>query len=236
MKYIEKLCKLSACDVSDGLLNKYNIADGGYLPNLQRWSGQEKGTVAGKAYTVLFAPKDDPRPEVNYIDNVPPESFLVIALPLSLQTESAPYVKITQALYGGLMSTRSQYLKSHGTAVFGRIRDIEEHKALKHPVFSYGLGTCAPKSAVKPVATNIQLEILKSDSEVELICPDDYIVGDEHGIVRIPFREVQMDSLIEYIEKSVEVDELVSQDIKNGRPAKKSQKERRAALKKLLSD
>ncbi|CAR24335.1 bifunctional 4-hydroxy-4-methyl-2-oxoglutarate aldolase/oxaloacetate decarboxylase [Lachancea thermotolerans CBS 6340] len=227
-----KLSRFSTCDVSDGLLNRNGDPHGGFFPNLQKWSGRSEHSVAGKAYTVLFAPCDDPREEVNYIDSVPPGSFIVVALTIPLQLECAPYTQISQALYGGLMSTRAQYRKACGSIIFGRIRDLEEHRALGFPVFSYGLGSCAARMAVKPVGVNVPLQILSHRDEFRTINPGDYIVGDCHGIVRIPAAE-DSEELVKYIEKSVEVDQYIADDVKNGKPLKPSQKERRAVLKNL---
>lgn len=232
--YIDKLSRFTTCDVADGLLNCYNIEDGGYFANLTQWSGKSKGSVVGRAYTVLFAPASDPRPAINYIDGVPEGSFLVIAMTKSLQCEFAPYVKITQACYGGLMSTRAQYQGVVGSVIFGRIRDVDEHRNLEHPVFSYGLGACAPKAAVKAVATEVPLEILHPDGSTKTIDSGDYVIGDEHGIVGVPISKVNLGFLIEYIERSIEADELVSQDIKSGVPAKQSQQTRREILKRIL--
>lgn len=229
----DQITGLTPCDISDGLLNKYHIANGGYFPNLTRWSGESKRTVHGKAYTVLFAPVDDPRPAVNYIDSVPAGSVLVLALAKQLQTPFAPYVKVTQAIYGGLMSTRAQYLKARGTLVFGRVRDVQEHQNLEYPVFSYGVGSCAPKAVVKPVSINEPLEIITSDDTVHAINAGDYIIADANGVVRIP-SEIALEELIAYVRKSVEADELVAEDIRKGWPAKQAQKERRAVLKNYL--
>ncbi|CAI4038476.1 hypothetical protein SMKI_05G0860 [Saccharomyces mikatae IFO 1815] len=234
MSTLQKLSTFSTCDISDGLLNVYNIPTGGYFPNLTAVFLPPNTSIAGSAYTVLFAPIDDPRPAVNYIDFVPPDSVLVLALESHLQSQFHPFVKITQAIYGGLMSTRAQFLKSNGTVVFGRIRDVDEHRNLSHPVFAYGVGSCAPKAAVKAVGINVQLEILTSDGVTQLICPGDYIIGDNNGIVRIPVQETDVSKLIAYIEKSVEVDLLVADDIKGGIPAKQAQKDRRAILKQYI--
>ncbi|SCU91475.1 LAMI_0E06040g1_1 [Lachancea mirantina] len=222
--------QFSTCDISDGLLNKYGLAEGGFLPNLTRWSGSESITNFGRAFTVLFAPKEDPRPEVNYIDEIPSGSCLTIALTLPLQLECAPFVRIPQALYGGLMTTRANYLRAAFTVVFGRIRDLEEHRALNYPTFSYGLGTCAAKMAVKPVEVNVPLSIITGEGQIQMIHPGDYMIGDAHGIVRIPMQDVLVQDLVEYVRKSKEVDELVAQDIRDGKPAKASQKARRAVL------
>ncbi|AJU50644.1 ADE_G0014390.mRNA.1.CDS.1 [Saccharomyces cerevisiae] len=234
MSDLQKLQRFSTCDISDGLLNVYNIPTGGYFPNLTAISPPQNSSIVGTAYTVLFAPIDDPRPAVNYIDSVPPNSILVLALEPLLQSQFHPFIKITQAMYGGLMSTRAQYLKSNGTVVFGRIRDVDEHRTLNHPVFAYGVGSCAPKAVVKAVGTNVQLKILTSDGVTQTICPGDYIAGDNNGIVRIPVQETDISKLVTYIEKSIEVDLLVSEDIKNGIPAKQAQNDRRSVLKKYI--
>lgn len=236
--YTNCLREFTTCDVADGLLNVHNLKDGGFFANLTQWSGHSEKSAVGRAYTVLFAPADDPRPTVNYIDDLPKGSFLVIALTKSLQCQYAPYVKVTQACYGGLMSTRAQYQGAAGSVIFGRIRDVDEHKSLDHPVFSYGLGACAPKEAVKPVAVGVPLEILSPDGSLSTIRPNEYIIGDKHGIVRIPESEVSEDRLqflIDYIRLSIDTDDLVSKDIKSGIPAKQAQAERRKVLKDMLS-
>ncbi|QLQ81625.1 hypothetical protein HG537_0F03860 [Torulaspora globosa] len=231
--FSEELVKFSTCDIADGLVNLYSIADGGYFANLTQYSGKSSTPVVGRAYTVLFASADDPRPAVNYIDEIPRGSFVVIALSKDLQTMYAPYVKVTQACYGGLMSTRAKYQGAVGSVIFGRVRDVDEHRALEYPVFSYGLGACAPKMALKPVAINVPLEVSCIDGTDRIIQPADYIVGDEHGIVRIP-GDIDVEKLLEYMKASVEADELVAQDIKAGVPAKQAQQERRKVLKRFF--
>lgn len=230
--YVVKLKDYGACDVSDGLLHYCKIDDGGFFPDLIQRSGPHK-TIVGPAYTVLFASVDDPRPEVNYIDNIPAGAFMIIALEKSLQEKPE---QITQALYGGLMANRAQYQNSAGTIVFGRVRDLGEHKECGQPLFSLGVGTCAPKKAVKPVATNVSLPILLPNGCTSAISPGDVVVADENGVVRIPKDTLleSGDKLINYIEQQIAADTLVMEDIRNGIPAKQSQKDRRAALKQLL--
>lgn len=230
----DELINCSTCDVADGLLNFCCLDDGGYFPNLTQLSHGPQSTVVGKAYTVLFAAADDPRPTVNYIDAIPEGCFVVIALEKTLQTPYAPYVKISQACYGGLMSTRAKYQGAVGSVIFGRVRDVDEHQALEYPVFSYGIGACAPKMAAKPVAINVPLEILTIEGVHKIIKADDYIVADKHGVVRIPSDRTDISGLLEYIKASVCADELVSEDIKSGIPAKQAQKVRREVLKKYL--
>lgn len=222
------LSKFTPCDVSDAL-NKHGVADGGFIPNLQMRSPViGRASAVGKAYTVLYAPKSDPRPSVAqaYIDSVPEDSVVVIGLPLSCQTTAAPYVTVNNALYGGLMSTRAQYRKANGSVILGRIRDLDEHNNLQYPVWSYGVGTSAPGPLVKVVGVNVPLEVkvcgIEGESTVT-INPGDYMVGDKNGVVRVADDET-LHSVLEYIPKRVDADSKVSEDIKNGKPAAEAQK------------
>ncbi|AAS51936.1 ADR016Cp [Eremothecium gossypii ATCC 10895] len=235
MSHSRALSKFSTCDVADGLLNFCGIDDGGFLGNLTQWSGSEQGTLVGPAYTVLFDKVENVDEEVNYIDSLPRGVVLVIGLPLEQQLPTAPHVIVSQALYGGLMSTRAQYLGSRGTIVFGRVRDVDEHRQLNYPVFSHALGVCAPRMAVKPAKIGVALPILMPDGSVRHLNPGDYVVADENGVVQIPASvSSKMEKLINYIDHSIKADQRVAQDIKIGVPAKQAQRNRRAALKDLI--
>ncbi|EMG49648.1 hypothetical protein G210_5536 [Candida maltosa Xu316] len=228
-RIISILSKYTPCDVSDSL-NKHGIANGGFIPNLTNQSPVlHKPSAVGKAYTVLYAAKNDPRPAVKeaYIDQVPEDAFVVIGLPLELQTVNAPYITVNNALYGGLMSTRAQYRKANGSVILGRIRDLDEHRDLEYPVWSYGVGTSAPGPLVKVVGINVPLEVkvasIDKPEEILTINPGDYIIGDKNGIVKLDDNE-SLNSVLDYIPKRVDADTRVSQDIKEGKPAAESQK------------
>ena len=224
------LSRYTPCDISDSL-NKHGFADGGFIPNLKNQSPVIATTSAvGQAYTVLYAPKSDPRPAIkqSYIDNVPQDSIVVLGLPLEAQLTTAPYVKLNNAMYGGLMSTRAQYRGSNGSVVLGRIRDLDEHVDLKYPVWSYGVGTSAPGPLVKVVGINVPLEVkvssLEKSEDILTINPGDYLVADKNGVVCLPHNVDNLQSILDYIVKRVEADTNVSNDIKNGKPAAESQK------------
>lgn len=234
------LKKYTSCDLADSLV-KYGISHGGYIPNLVQFSKSDKETTtSGPAYTVLYAPLDDPRPAVKggYIDSAPAGSIVVIGTTTSVQTGGiAPYTKISNALYGGLMSTRAKYLGCNGSVILGKIRDVAEHNALQYPVFSYGLGTTAPTKVAKVVAVNVPIEVqvlaqtAKEDTEIRVINPGDYISADANGVVVLPAKDPEfVDKVLTAIPPRVKADELVAEDIKNGTPAGEAQKHRRAGL------
>ncbi|CCH57913.1 hypothetical protein TBLA_0A01130 [Henningerozyma blattae CBS 6284] len=244
---MDKLKKFTTCDISDGLLNLCKMDDGGFIPNLifqssfpDSISKDKANIMIGKAYTVLFAPVDDPRETVNYIDHIPEGSIVMIALDKSLQSRNAPYSKVTNSLYGGLMSARAKYLGAHGTVVFGNIRDVQEHSDLNFPIFSYGTGSCAANKVVKPVACNVPLEILITNPGPTTITvsPGEIIMGDVNGVVHIPYsissNEISLKSLVNYIEKSIEADEIIKQEILKGSSAKEAMARNRKILKELI--
>lgn len=213
---LDNLQRYSACDISDAL-NAYGHDNGGSMPNFQIQLPIVKSLlVAGPAYTVLYAPLTDPRPAVdgNYMDKVLKDSVVVITTVPSLQTPQAPFTSLACALYGGLMSTRAQYLGARGSVVAGRIRDIDEHCALQYPVWSYGVGTCAPGGSVKVVDVNcsVTLETLQGSIVID---SGDIIVADKNGVVRIP-KDTDLQKLSRYIELRVKADTLVAKDIKGG--------------------
>ena len=67
---------LLSCDVSDALC-KLKVPHGGFLPGLTMWSPQRQDgntKIIGPAYTVQYAPLDDPRPKhpSHYVRLCPP--------------------------------------------------------------------------------------------------------------------------------------------------------------------
>jgi regulator of RNase E activity RraA len=221
-----QLLNYGACDVADALV-KNGISTGGYVPHLIRQSPGTCSVMVGPAYTVLYAPIDDPRPALNshYIDNAPADSIVVIATDPTVQLDGAPYTRIVNALYGGLMSTRANYLGCKGSVVLGKIRDIDEHRSLNYPVFSYGLGISAPTKVAKVVAVDVPIQVVSAAS---VIYPGDIVVGDENGVAVIP-REL-IANVVRDIPPKVKADQLAAEDIKNGIPAELAQKTRRKNL------
>lgn len=234
------LAKYTTCDVSDALAN-FGLKNGGYIANLvQRLPAQnspkEAQSVVGRAYTVLYAPKSDPRPAVqgSYIDQIPQDSVLVMAVPEAQQLLLAPFVTVNNALYGGLMLTRARFRKAAGSVILARIRDLAEHNNLGYPVWSYGLGLTALNAVMKVVGINVPISVKQigiDGDEVLHVQPNDWIVADENGVVRIPVshdvgpeKDIDVDKVLEYIPKRVDADANVAKDIESGRPAAEAQK------------
>lgn len=77
------------CDVSDALC-KLGHRNGGFLPGLTMWSPQRQDgptKIVGPAYTVRYAPLDDPTPKhpTHYVSGPPFHLSLSLSLCLSTQ-------------------------------------------------------------------------------------------------------------------------------------------------------
>ena len=112
------------------------------------------------------------------------------------------------APWGSLLSTAAVYRKSAGCVTDGYVRDIQEIKKLKFPVFSKG---------VAPLDSKGRGQIIKIDVPVicdgVLVKPGDLICGNADGVVSVP-QEHEDDVLKKAFEKikaeSSTLDELRS--------------------------
>ncbi|KAK4556053.1 hypothetical protein LTR86_006749 [Recurvomyces mirabilis] len=226
---VEGLSAYTTCDVADAL-SKLKVANGGFLAGLTmyyvvRWSPRrQEGTtkIVGPAHTVKYVRKNyesEPTPPGHYLDNVPSGSIVFISAP----------ARAINACYGGLMSTQAQYSGVVGTVIDGRLRDLQEHRAMEFPVFARDVGTTAPAEAMRVAAINEPVR-LNSEDQDATINPGDILVGDINGVVVIP--RSMAEKVLELIPSQVEADEKVAADIRKGRPVQEAQKEHRANVKK----
>ncbi len=63
-------------------------------------------------------------PPLSQIDHVPEGAVVFVSCP----------PKTPNAVYGGLMSTRAQFLGAVGSVIDGRFRDVQEQRDLAYPV------------------------------------------------------------------------------------------------------
>ena len=118
------------------------------------------------------------------------------------------------AVYGGLMTLRAQALNAAGVVIDGRVRDINEHRSLKFPLFAKSVGTTAGGEVCRPSEVNVPVR-LHSDNQDAWISAGDYIVADANGVVRIPQELVE--KVLEAIPAIAAADEKCAEGIKAGR-------------------
>ncbi|KAL2271332.1 hypothetical protein VTJ83DRAFT_703 [Remersonia thermophila] len=203
---VEALRQYTSCDVADALV-KLGVPDGGFLPGITMWSPQRQDgdtKIVGPAYTVVYAPHDDPRSKwpSHYIDAVPAGSVVFVT-----STDRTP----SNALYGGLMSTRAKASGAVGSVIDGRFRDLQEQRELGYPVFARDVGTAPPGPVLKVVAVNN--EPIRGLCSVE-IAPGDYVLGDVNGVVVLP--RALAEKALPLMEKQVEADSKMAVEIAKG--------------------
>ncbi|KAE8153533.1 ribonuclease E inhibitor RraA/Dimethylmenaquinone methyltransferase [Aspergillus avenaceus] len=159
-----------------------------------RQAGSTK--IIGQAYTVRYGGLDEQGVEGHYIDNVPQNSVIFISAP----------DHITNAVYGGLMSTRAKVRGAVGAVIDGRFRDLEEQRGLGFPIWAKEPGTAPPYPVVKVTGINVPLTISEGSDRVT-VKPGDYIIADLNGVVCLPADLV--DSVIPLMERQADADEKV---------------------------
>jgi regulator of RNase E activity RraA len=158
---------------------------------------------------------------------------------------------LVNAMYGGLMSTRAQYLGAAGAIVDGRVRDLQEHRDLGFPVrspptqviklfpshssiyahthtqvFARGVSTTAGQEVARPSEVNVPVRLNGGTAQPNAwIHPGDYIVADLDGVVCIPQALVQR--VLEHASQLVARDEKVKADIRAGRSVQDAFREHR---------
>ncbi|GMF80376.1 unnamed protein product [Aspergillus oryzae] len=160
-----------------------------YSPQFQ--AGETK--IVGQAMTVKFVPKSDvssPKVQGNY--------------PL-------PHVN---AVYGGLMTLRAQALNATGVVIDGRVRDLNEHRALNFPLFAKSVGTTAGGEVCRPSEVNVPVR-LNSENQDAWINPGDYIIADLNGVVRLP--QELAEQVLDAIPAIADADAKCAEAIKAGR-------------------
>lgn len=88
------------------------------------------------------------------------------------------------AIGGDLMARRCIAKETKGWVIDGYTRDLDEIEALGFPVFAKGV---TPNSAISKFEGNINVPI--TCGEV-LVRPEDFVVGDNNGVVVVPQEQV----------------------------------------------
>jgi len=100
------------------------------------------------------------------------------------------------ALWGGLMSTRAQYLKAAGAVVNGYSRDTNEILRLQFPTFS--MGGYAQDQGVRGKVVDYAVPV---EFGGILVSPGDIVFGDRDGVLIVP-KQAEEESFVGAIQKA----------------------------------
>lgn len=199
---LARLRPFAATDVADAL---QAVKINGYLPDILMWSPAYcagEGKICGPAHPVQMVPVGgSPVPKLpqHHVDTVRSGEVVVISCP-----------KVHGAVWGGLMSTRAQYLGAQGVVTDGRCRDLEEHRGMGFPVFASGLSCYGQGSFVTPVAVGAPVTVAGVT-----VRAGDIVVGDLNGVVVVPHE--RLEEVVLACEKARPVEEAVMADLRLGK-------------------
>ncbi|KAI0320796.1 RraA-like protein [Amylostereum chailletii] len=204
------LADYSSCEISDALL-KLGVPHGGHIPDLRPFSPSEDARICGPAYTVRMVLTSDasaPKLQGHFVDMIPEGTVAFIAAPPEAQN----------AVWGGLMTAGAKVRGCRGTIVYGRVRDVVEHRAASHPVFARGTSTVGQspytRAAEVQVPVTVNAEAGPGGLPPVQINPGDILVADTDGVVCVP-KELE----IKVAERAAEgraVDARCAEDIARG--------------------
>ena len=161
------------------------------------------GRFAGPALTVRLYPGD----LVDCLDALKvAASGDVIIVDAAGETETS--------IWGGLMAGLCQQKGVVGAVVDGAIRDIDEIRDLKFPIFSRAVvprSTHSPYSGrLEPIEVNVRITCGGS-----LVDPGDIILADEIGVVAVPRAEA--DDILRRARAQADQEEATRQRIRAGK-------------------
>ena len=165
----KEFAKHSTTNVSDAC-DRFRIKGGleGILPIV------EGVKMCGTAFTLRFLPAEQTqkKPWPTYIDYAKSGDVIVI------DNGGRTYCTI----WGGLLTLKAIESGIVGTVVYGCCRDVDVIKANRYPVFSKCRFVMTGKDRLQLDAMNQPVTI----ADV-LVSPNDIIVGDDSGVVCVPF-------------------------------------------------
>lgn len=128
--------------------------------------------IVGTAYTIKYIAQEDETGTVgDYIEDVPPESIIVI------DNEG----KQEATVWGDILTRYAKIKGIEGTVINGVCRDTNSSLDIDYPIFSKGTYMRTGKDRVQFLNDNIPV----SFGEI-IIHPGDIILGDADGVVVVP--------------------------------------------------
>lgn len=181
-KLREKLEKYSSSILSDGL-NELGYKNGNVLPASIK-SINENQKIIGLA-TTIYAPAGNSLPFHLAIYKYAKDRILVVETD---NYEDGPYI-------GDILTQTAKANSAQGFVINGYIRDIADIKKMDFPVFCKG---SMPNKPTKEDNGAINSSIIIGNVEIK---SGDIILGDEDGVVVVPFDKLE--KVIELADKKL---------------------------------
>lgn len=171
-KIIEAFKKLDTSSVSDAM-DKLGIPCGLY--GIKPMNMGVK--MCGQAYTVRYVPCGEVKGTVgDFLDDVAPGQVCV------LDNGGRDYCTV----WGDIMAMCASMKGIAGTVIYGVCRDLPVVHELKYPIFTKGHYMVTGKDRVEVAAINEPVTVAGVK-----VCPGDLMLGDDTGVVAVPYNRVE---------------------------------------------
>jgi 4-hydroxy-4-methyl-2-oxoglutarate aldolase len=172
---VQRLRRLDSCAASDAL---DRLKLNGVVAGVPRQSGE--GRIAGRVVTVKLgvgqAPEGAPRHlGTAAVELAGPDDVIVIE----------QHAHGEAACWGGLLSLGASVRGVAGVISDGPVRDIDEARALRFPVFARSLTAKTARGRIVELGTNVPISF-----EGVAVNPGDYAIADSSAVVFIAAAEI----------------------------------------------
>ncbi|KAH8599622.1 ribonuclease E inhibitor RraA/Dimethylmenaquinone methyltransferase [Bisporella sp. PMI_857] len=215
---LQALHNFTACDISDALL-KLKVPNCGFLPDLKHYSptptpaeeqvSRGRITIAPVS-TVQFISRNTTDLSDYGEGNIPNGKHWVDL------TQSGTFVVISQpkgqicACLGGIMALRMKVVGAKGIVAYGRVRDLDELRETKLPIWAKATSITGTGAEAKPHAVQVPLNL-----DGTIVEPGDLVFSDpSNGVIIIPQDKVA--EVVEMLPRLVEADDRVKEDVLKG--------------------
>lgn len=199
-KLLDILEDLDSCTISDAM-DKLGLR--GSVNHMRQLTTHEK--VVGRVVTVKLAEiyegqkRNNSHLGAQAIDSADKDTVIVVD----------NQQKREMAAWGGILSTAAKHAGVRGVIVEGMLRDVDETKEKKLPVYALGSVCTSARGRVVEVGTNEPVTV--GDIVVN---PGDYVIGDGSGIVFISQSEI--DRVLKQAKQIAHKEKLITNRILNG--------------------
>ncbi|GAA5971514.1 hypothetical protein JCM11641_000623 [Rhodosporidiobolus odoratus] len=210
------LSSLSTCELADALI-KLKHPTGGYVPDLERYSGMEGERLVGEVFTIEMVDSQDleaPKLEGHFVDLAEPGTMVFISTPVDAKSASL----------GGLLATALQAKGVKGCITCGRCRDLDELNDLGFPVYARGHSALGqfPFTRVSRVQVPLSIPPVSTSPSSDFpafppteVHPFDIAVADRDGVVVI--QPAVLDDVLRLAAEGRAVDERCRVDLLAGK-------------------
>lgn len=198
---VQRLRRLDCCAVSDAL-DKLGLP--GVASGVSQQAGD--GRIAGLVITVKLGTGEPPPGPTQHLGTTAveaggPDHVVVVEQRSGIEAGS----------WGGLLSLGASVRGIAGVIADGPVRDIDEARAYKLPIFARALTAKTARGRIVEKGTNVPVNVWGIDVQ-----PGDYVIADRSAVIFISSTEI--DRVLATAEAIVEREALMAKALLAGRP------------------